>query len=162
MRLDWLFTTHLAVRRLIAVIAVLGYPLCWAALGLDGLVPPALRWSAIAVTTISWVLAITLVYGFRRRLAQAPDTDLDEREAGLRNESYLIAYRILNGVVLAGGLAAVVGLQLADLEIVLRADDVMWILTSLLVASVTLPSAVVAWRDTETDDETVGHAAEFA
>lgn len=170
MALEWLYTTRrpsdehvtppVAVRRVAAVLAVAAYPMSQLLISADIEVLPGLSDVAYVLLTIvvvlGWLISIGVIYEFRRRLAQARDDQLDERERTIRDEAYLISYRILGGIIVLLALAALAivpaftGSREVSLDLVLHA------FSSLVIATVAMPSAVVAWRDTEVgelDDE---------
>lgn len=146
------------VRRVAAVVSVLGFPLAqWLIDGAD-LRPWVLTPSGGAVYGVTvvaliavWIASYVVVMRFRRRLAQAPDHHLDERELQVRDESHLVAYRIMLAVVaVATGIALVLGMA-TDVEVISR-DVFVSTGVSLLMVFLVMPSAVVAWRERDPDD----------
>lgn len=147
----------IAVRRTAAILAVIGYPLVYLVLfgvevGEDTL-GTVVFMVLLLVALVLWAGSITVVYEFRRRLAHAPDEQLDEREQRLRDESYLIAYRALSAITLVVGLVLTVLVEVSGWSFELDGNAMIWVFSSLLMASVALPSSVVAWRDREVDDD---------
>jgi dipeptide/tripeptide permease len=170
MALEWLFTMRrpedervappVMVRRAAAVVAVAAYPavllLGEADIGaFEGL--GVVAYVALATVMVAlWFLSVAVVYEFRRRLANAPDEQLDERERAVRDEAYLIAYRILGGAI-----TVVTVLYLAVVPMItgsreMSVDLALHTMFSLLMAAAVLPSAVVAWRDTDTVEVDAG------
>lgn len=166
MTLEWLYTLRrpeadkvdppVATRRTAAVLAVMGYPLVWcvtSGLGTgDGILGMVLYVGLLLASLVLWAGSVTIVYEFRRRLAQAPDDQLDERERRLRDESYLISYRALSAITLLVGMAFTIAVEVRSEPVVVSGDTVIWVFASLLMASIALPSSVVAWRDREVND----------
>lgn len=123
-----------------------------------------------ALVIASGATGISLVPGFvlsagvyllirqaSRLVTDLPDRYLDERQLGIRNESFTIAYKILAGT-LAVAVAATVGwiygveagqpFSLPDLSAGLRLA-VLWVL---LWAMQSLPAAVLLWREPDLDE----------
>lgn len=169
MGLEWLYTLRrpdedkvdppIPVRRIAAVGAVLGYPLCWLALAQEvftpgeGILPSLVYVGLLLAALVLWAGSVTVVYEFRRRLAQAPDEQLDERERSLRDESYLISYRLLSTAILAVGIAVSVAAGVQGGSIQVSTDLLIWTFSSLLMGSIAMPSSVVAWRDRDVDED---------
>lgn len=165
---EWLYTMGrpaeerteppVLVRRLAAVVSVLAYPVIAFALEADltavrdavGAIGYAV---VLAVPVLVWALAVAIVYQFRRRLAQAPDEQLDERERELRDAAYLMSYRLLGAALVLSFLACLVVVPLVAGDRTVSLDGVLAAFASLVMVAGTLPSAVVAWRDTEVDAE---------
>ncbi|WP_370323725.1 hypothetical protein [Euzebya sp.] len=154
------------LRRLAAVGAVGLYPLSLLVLD-DGLrLRPPFDSVPVAVLVVLavalWIATFVFVNEFRRRLAQAPDDQLDERERAVRDEAHLISYRILGGALVLLALWTLVGAPLVAGSREISLDVVLDAAFALVIAVFTLPSAVVAWRDTgddlDEDDEVEGVA----
>ena len=101
---------------------------------------------AVAVLSIAGGLAWFPVYFLLRRhvqeAADLPDEWLDEREIGLRDRSYLEAYRLLGGAVAVSLLVAIVD-DAVDAGVMTS-----WLnpLAALLLLSAVLPSMILAMR----------------
>jgi hypothetical protein len=161
--LDRLFTVRrpgdegpepsIAARRLAAVASVVGFPLLFGLVDgfdlrpwIDAPVGFAVYGLVTVGVLLSWLGGLRVVNGFRRRLAQASDGDLDERERQVRDETHLMAYRLLMGLLTAGCIAlAVSGLDVSR-------DALVAIAGSIVAGGWALPSAVLAWRDTDIAD----------
>ena len=166
MTLEWFYTIRrppnermtppVAVRRVAAVLAVGLYPLSLLLMNTDIEVLPGLGpvlYVVLAVLVIGlWVTSFTVVYEFRRRLAQAPDDQLDERERTVRDEAYLISYRLLSAAMMALAVWALAIVPAVNGNRQVSLDTLLDVFFSLVIAAVVVPSAVVAWRDTGADD----------
>lgn len=142
------------VRRVAAVLAIGLYPLTLLLVTaefevLPGL-PTALYVALLVGVVVLWLTSTWVVYEFRRRLAQAPDDQLDEREQTVRDEAYLISYRLLSVAVvtLVAGLLLLPPIT-GDAQV--STDVLLDVLFTLVIVAGVLPSAVVAWRDTGDD-----------
>jgi hypothetical protein len=137
------------VRRLLVLVALLGYPLfvgAWAGLGGDRI--PVLAWGLMVgllgagVLGASWAL-----YRFRRAMAQAPNAMLDERQVAVRDRAYLDAYRLFTSITLLVLVVAAIGADLADVSVELSFEVLQPIIWGTILYAIVLPSAVVAWRE---------------
>lgn len=145
-------------RRLAAVVSVIGFPLAlWLIDGADlrpwiestgGVV---LYGVTLLTVVICWLSSPYVVNEFRRRLALAPDHQLDERELALRNESYVVAYRVSHLLLVVAAVAAVALFSVAGIDAISRGGFTATLASFAMVASI-LPGAVVAWRDRDRDD----------
>ncbi len=142
-------------RRALVLLVMVGYPVFVAA----WLLP-----SALGIAGPGWVLTAAVLglvialgafslYQFRRSMAQSPDALLDERQIAIRDRAYLESYRVLSVIVLFGLLLAGILPDLLDRPIALTYDTVQPIIWGLLLYSLILPSAVVAWREPDHDPE---------
>lgn len=148
-------TPSVLVRRIAAVLAIGLYPLTLLLVTaefdvLPGL-PTALYVALLVGVVALWMTSTWVVYEFRRRLAQAPDDQLDEREQTVRDEAYLISYRLLSVAVVTLALSALVVLPLVTDSRQVSLDVLLDVFLTLVIAAGILPSAVVAWRDTGDD-----------
>lgn len=138
------------VRRPLAILSIVGYPIYAA---LSTLVPDQLIARSMSVLLGLVILALTLIaiyrlYKFREGMAQAPDIRLDERQRSVRDSAYVRSYRIFVGLTLI--VLTVVALwpdwlHKAPLE--LTFELARWYVMGIIVISIALPSAVVAWRE---------------
>lgn len=113
-----------------------------------------LRWSDrwLATEPFAWFLLAAVVGVLLRigvgRLADLPDTAIDERQVALRDRSYLLAYRTISAVIAVLVVAGYVILDAVRTERFTEAvgawaaGDTIWTLMPLLFF---LPSAVLAW-----------------
>ncbi len=85
-------------------------------------------------------------YRFRGALARAPDALLDERQVVVRDRAYRDSYRIYAGVLATTLFALQLGQALFRWTGDLSLASPMWLLSP-VVASIALPSAVVAWQE---------------
>ena len=148
-------TPPVAVRRVAAVLAVGLYPLSLLLVSADievlaGLGTPTYVVLAVLVTGV-WIWSFFVVYEFRRRLAQAPDDQLDERERTVRDEAYLISYRLLSAAMAALAVWALAIVPAVNGNRQVSLDTLLDVFFTLVIAAVVVPSAVVAWRDTGDD-----------
>ena len=144
-----------AVRRVAALLAVGLYPLSLLLINADIELLPglgAVPYVVLAIVVVGlWVASVFVVYEFRRRLAQAPDDQLDERELTVRDEAYLISYRLLSAAMLALAAWALVVVPAINGNRQVSLDTLLDVFFTLVIAASVLPSAVVAWRDTGDD-----------
>lgn len=136
-------------RRIAAVAAVLGYGVLMAVLESDLPLPDVPAIVLIVVLLVGWATSVYVVYEFRRRLANAPDAALDEREVRVRDRAYLQAHRIGTAVLFLAGLVG--GPLLSVTDTVLSAGLVVDVTFSLAMGLLVLPAAVVAWTEPEDD-----------
>lgn len=97
---------------------------------------------------LGWFPAYFLLRRHVQEAADLPDERLDEREIGLRDRSYLEAYRLLGGAVALSLLVAIVD-DAVDTQVITS-----WLnpLAALLLLSAVLPSVVLALRTHTIDD----------
>lgn len=107
--------------------------------------------TASSLVRITGMLALFAAYVLLRRVVQTaadlPDDQLDERERGLRDRSYLQSYRLLGAAIAASLVLAAVddaGLIRDSVGVIVVAWDA--VLGALLLLSLVLPSAVLAIR----------------
>lgn len=150
--------TRRPVRRVAAIAATVGYGVLLWAFRADLGLPRGLDVATMIALVALWAWGLTVVFEFRRRLANAPDGALDERERIVRDRAYLQSHRITSLVLAASGIASVAVL---DAGTGIAAQDVTNGLMTLMMAVVVLPAAVIAWQepddadlDAETDDGT--------
>lgn len=152
-----------ASRGLIAALYVL-YPL-----GCSVRLPP-LRGMLGAGADIVGLLMITaslvafaLVAGSSlQRQAQEPEYKLDERERAERNRATYLSYSMFSALVIAGAFYLMIATDLAQsgrafLWIPQTGDHWNGIVCGLLLLSLTLPAAVLAWRGASPDAEEQSH-----
>jgi hypothetical protein len=137
------------------VVSVVGYGVLMAILELD--LEAAVGIPVILVSLAGWMASVYVVYEFRRRLANAPDAALDEREVRVRDRAYLQAHRIGTAALFVVGVAVV---PLVGLDQTISVEVVVDVMLSLAMAILALPAAVVAW--TEPDDDAVETADAYA
>lgn len=127
---------------MIALVAAI--PAAWILLGaIAGIV-------AVVVGVVVWWLLRMSV----RLVADLPEEYLDERQADLRNRSYVEAYRWLGGAVVVLASAGVLGFIVLGEDpdtwrIALSYDTVMGIFWALEAAALSTPSIVLALGDRE-------------
>lgn len=133
--------TALAIT-MIALIFVI--PLTWITLGsIAGII------TVLVGVLVWWLLRMSV-----RLLADLPEEFLDERQASLRNRSYVEAYRWFAGLVVilvsAGLVASIVGGDDTDTwRVALDYDTVMGMFWMIEAAALSIPSVVLALRDRE-------------
>lgn len=102
------------------------------------------------------LLAASLVLYFQirksvRSVADAPDELLDERQIGIRNSAYLVAYRCLAGVFMVHTIAYIFASEV--LQTVLRGSNLTQVLIAMCMWVACLPSMALAWHlPSETQD----------
>ncbi len=143
------------VRRPLAVIAVVGYPVavtCWAvAYGVLG-VPPAVAGVVGLLAILITLFAIRRVYQFRARLAQAPDAQLDERQLQIRDRAYVESYRIFAAITIVTLLLVGIVPDLLHQPLTFDYSVANLFVMGAVILSLGLPSAVVAWREPDVAD----------
>jgi len=124
--------------------------------GIDAAVAAALSGPAIVAVAFMTIAAVS----YKGGLAQQPSYVLDERERGVREPIYLLAYRIIAGTLLCVGLAGYLAMSVGDVRIDWGAIPGGTLLGGAVLAATfvwALPSLVHAWRDPipdEVNDET--------
>lgn len=138
-----------AIRRPLAIWSILGYPV-----GVLVLTQGPGLGSAPAVSAVlgvglilSSLPAMFLVWRFRGQLAQGTDAQLDERQVAIRDRAYLESYRIFVAAVLVVLLVVGIGSDIVDRAVTLTFDTLNWYVMGVVLLSLVLPSAVVAWRE---------------
>jgi|GEM_PF-1578739 len=141
-------------RRFVVALALVAYPVFVAAwLGLPAIGIEVIPWAVVvAVLGLGTVLSGFLVYAYRRRLAQSPDGDLDERQVAVRDRAYLESYRVFVAVVLVGLLVVGIGSDVVDRPLLVDFDVVQPVLWAGILYGMLLPSAVVAWGEPDLDE----------
>lgn len=143
------------IRRPLAVIAVIGYPVAvvfWAvAYGVFG-VPPAVAGVVGLVVILLTVFAIRRVYQFRSRLAQAPDDQLDERQLQIRDRAYVESYRIFAAITIVALVLVGIVPDLLDHPLTFDYTVANFFVMGAVILLIALPSAVVAWREPDVAD----------
>lgn len=143
-----------ARRRVVVALALVAYPAFVGAwLGLPAIGIVGLPWAlVVGALALLLMLSAFAVYAFRRRLAQSPDGDLDERQVAVRDRAYLESYRVFVAVVLLGLLVVGIGSDAVDRPLLVTFDVVQPVLWAAILYGMLLPSAVVAWRETDLDE----------
>jgi hypothetical protein len=141
------------IRRVTAVTSVVGYGVLMGVLELE--LDAFVGIPVIVAALAAWIGSVYVVYEFRRRLANAPDAALDEREVRIRDRAYLQAHRIGSTALFVVGVAA---MFVVGLDATVSVDTVVDVVFSLAMGLVALPAAVVAW--TEPDDEDAYESAD--
>lgn len=145
------------VRRAAALVAVLAYPVMtlggeWDLGWMRDAVGPVGYALLLGALVLVWGISFMTIAAFRRQLAQAPDHQLDERERAVRDEAHVISHRLMGGVLAFGTVWSLVVAPFFGMDREVSLDVVLATFFSLVTISVVLPSAVVAWRDTDEDD----------
>lgn len=137
------------VRRVAAVVSVVGYAVAMAVIELPAgpVVTAALAAIAIAV----WLASVYVVHEFRRRLAHAPDAALDEREIRIRDRAYLQAHRLGAAAVFLAGLT--VGPIVSAFGGSIDDASLIDVFLSLGMGLLMLPAAIVAWSERDDDPD---------
>lgn len=144
----WRWLMPRRARRLLVVAMVATWGLVVAA----GLTP-----APLAPAFVLSAGAYFLVRQASRQLTDLPDRYLDERQIGIRNESFTIAYKVLAGalaIVVAGTVGWLYGVEagrefaLPDLTVDARLAA-LWVF---LNAMQSLPAVVLVWREPDADE----------
>lgn len=123
-------------------------------------IAPALRVGGLLAVAIAMLIFSVLAGSSLQRQSQEVETKLDERELAERNRAAYSAHAIFSGIVLLGIIYLMIAKDLADnrgVMLWLPATGDHWngIFWGLLLAALTLPGAVLAWRRGPDDEETV-------
>lgn len=151
-----LATARRTTRRRLVIAAFLSYPTflaIYASLVAPGRLPPAI-WAPIAVVLLVLTfIGLAGVYGYARGRAE-PSTELDEREAQLRDRAIGLSYAILVGAVTAivGGLAVYASF-IGPISIDMGSLGSAIIAIGLYLPA--LPSAALAWIEPDPPAEMV-------
>lgn len=113
--------------------------------------------AGLAAVTLSLLAFAVLAESSLQRQAQEREALLDERELAERNRAAFLAYSLFSGVVLIGLLYLYIGADFVSrgkVHLWLPNEASHWeaIFVGLLVLSLTLPTAVLAWTRTESLD----------
>ena len=143
------------IRRPMAILAIAGYPsalIVWLFLGpkIDAIpgLGAILGLLILAVT----MFAMYRLYLFRSKMAQAPDEGLDERQRQIRDRAYVDSYRWFVLITLLTLVALSLGPTLFDAPIEFTFEVANWCIVGVVLISIALPSAVVAWREPDLED----------
>lgn len=120
-------------------------------IGIDAAAAAAASGPAIGAIALMTVAAVT----YKRSLAQQPSDALDERERGVRELVYLIAYRVVAGTLVSVGLADYLARSFWEVRIDWGAIPGETLLGGAVLAATflwVLPSLVHAWRDRTPDE----------
>ncbi|WKW11560.1 hypothetical protein Strain138_000815 [Pseudogemmatithrix spongiicola] len=102
---------------------------------------------------ILWQFAIERVGRVGKAIGDDIDSRLDERQLALRNAAYLDAYRIASGIVLLGVIWIALGIDLKLWWVPSTYDEWNIIFSGLFIYLLTLPSAILAWREPDRHDD---------
>jgi len=117
-------------------------------------------WMLLALVGIVAAVLIhdRLLLRFTQKIAHKVDAALDERQTAIRNDAHRTAYQVLGSVVIV----ALVVLQILTTgplserpwasQISLR-EIVAPVCTTILWLYITLPTAVIAWREPDTEPD---------
>jgi hypothetical protein len=143
-----------ARRRVVVAVALLSYPVFVATwLGLPAVGVVGVPWAVAVLAALALVVVTNLsVYRFRRSMAQAPETDLDERQVAVRDRAYLEAYRIFSALVMGTLLFVAIVPDAIDRPLQVTYDTVQPFLLGVILYGIILPSAVVAWGEPDLDE----------
>jgi hypothetical protein len=141
--------TSRPIRRALVGAALAGYPVFVAAwVGLPALGVTGIPWAiVVGALGLGVILAATSLYQFRRRMAQSPDRDLDERQIAIRDRAYLVSYRVFCAIVLVGLLVVGILPDVLDRPLALTFETVQPLFWGAFLYSIILPSAAVAWQE---------------
>jgi len=138
-----------------AILAIAGYPLALIvglvlAPKLD-VIPGLGAVLGLAILAVT-MFAMYQLYRFRSQMAQAPDDRLDERQRQIRDRAYVDSYRWFVLITLLTLVALSLGPTLLDAPITLTFEVANWFIVGIVLISIALPSAVVAWREPDLED----------
>ena len=141
-------------RRVLVAVALASYPVFVAAwLGLPAVGVVGVPWAVGVLAALAVLVVANLaVYRFRRAMAQAPETQLDERQVAVRDRAYLEAYRIFSALVMAVLLIVGITPDAIDRPLQVTYDAVQPLLFGVILYGIILPSAVVAWGEPDLDE----------
>jgi uncharacterized membrane-anchored protein len=138
-----------------AILAIAGYPLAltfWLVVGpAFGLQPGIGAIVSLALLAVT-MFAMYRLYAFRSKMAQASDQMLDERQRQVRDRAYVDSYRWFVLITLLTLVAVSLFPTLLDVPITLTYDVANWYIVGVVLISIALPSAVVAWREPDLED----------
>ena len=143
-------------RRILVVLMALGFLLIslgsyWPTLKTNLNLTSTQEITVYTVTAVLCVLLVLVGYGLLRiavrGIADAPDELLDERQIQIRNSSYRYAYIVMGLVVVALLLLLVAGPGLELFST--KGNDGSYILIAVLFTFASMPSMVLAWRETD-------------
>jgi hypothetical protein len=142
-------------RRLIAVATLVGLPgmFAWSQFWL-GTTAPSVLWGPISFVLIGVTIVGSFVlYRYIRHRADMPGAGLDERERQLRDQAWILSYKVLSSVVLAAVVIAGLAVFLFDRTILIDATLVNALVLSVAVLLPVLPAAALAWIEPDAPEE---------
>ena len=98
-----------------------------------------------------WLLA-----PFTQRIADEKESKLDERQAAVRNRAHRTAYQILGSAILLVLLYTHIRLSYFSDQLwvpEITADNVSTVLVGTMLLIITLPTAVIAWNELDSEPE---------
>jgi hypothetical protein len=136
-------------RRLIAVGSMTGLPTMylWSSF-MHGTSVPAIMWGPITFLLIGLtVVGAAVLYLYTHDLADMPDSRLDERERQVRDDAWILSYRVLVAVVVLGLAAVAIPTLGFGGVVALDATNVGAGAISVGVLLPLLPTAALAWLE---------------
>ncbi len=134
-------------RRIVAVATLLGLPgmYLWSSVWMATTVP-SIVWGPMSFVLVGITAVGSFVlYRLVRGRADMADTRLDERERQLRDRAWILSYKVLSAVVIAGAIAAGVNVFLLGQAVVLDANLTNAVVLSVGVLLPVLPAAALVW-----------------
>jgi hypothetical protein len=105
----------------------------------------------LALAPVAGLVAVvglsTFCFGRIWVVANAPDADLDERERSVRDRSYRQSYLLVAGAFLLTAVYGAIGYDTGLLWLPRTWNELQAIMGGVLLLTVTLPPAVVAWTE---------------
>jgi hypothetical protein len=154
-RLDRLSRLSRRSRRLIAVATLIGLPgsQVWSSFWLTTTVPTIL-WGPVTFLLFGATLwGAVLLYGFVRNRADMPGAGLDERQRLLRDQAWILSYKVLSAVVTLGTIAVGVAVLAMGRTVTLDPTTTIAIVLSVSVLIPILPAAALAWLEPDPVEE---------
>ncbi|MFM8935268.1 MAG: hypothetical protein ACKOGF_05110 [Candidatus Limnocylindrus sp.] len=113
-------------------------------------------WEVSTLPALFILLLMTAAaVSYKRSLAQQADTQLDERERGVRNMLYLTSYRVVASILVLTWIAAFLVLMVGEFDLALLQlprDTALGLAFAWAMFLWVLPSLVHAWVDPVPDD----------
>jgi len=141
-------------RRIVVGTVLLGYPLlvaAWVGLPMVG-VPPLVWALTVGLLALAVIGGAGGLYAYRHAMAQAPDSQLDERQVAVRDRAYLSAYRAFSGLVLVTLFVAGILPDILDRPLAITFDTLLPVFWGALLYAFVLPSAIVAWQERDLEE----------
>jgi hypothetical protein len=154
-RLDRLSRLSRRNRRIIAVATLLGLPCAhaWSSFWLTTSMPNILWGPVTFVLFGATIWGAVLLYGFVRNRADMPGAGLDERQRLMRDQAWILGYRVLSAVILLATIAVGITVLGFGHAVTLDATTTTAIVLSVTVLIPVLPAATLAWIEPDPVEE---------
>ncbi len=138
-----------ATRRPLVVVAVISYPLAYAAQALMGSGPN--RWPTqlvFVLLTLVSVGALFVLYAFAQNRAQLGMDELDERQRQLRDQAHVQSYRVMTAAVILGVAATQLYLLIhGSVRLGAGASSFLPVLIGCALYLPSMPYVMLAWLE---------------